>query len=149
MARIAGVDLPRNKRIDIALTYIFGIGRTTAVQICDRAEIPCESKTDDLAEADVNEIVRESVRLSDLHRDAGQDLLALGSAVGQSRLLTADVRFIDLHHPGQPVPARAHQHRPQSMQHRPRGLVGADLQRPLQGSAPRSRPCRWRTASRR
>ena len=39
MARIEGVDLPRNKRIDISLTYLFGIGRTSARQICEKAEV--------------------------------------------------------------------------------------------------------------
>lgn len=47
-----------------------------------------------------------------LHSDAGQDLLALGPAAAQPLLLTADVGLIDLHRAGQPVPARAHQHRP-------------------------------------
>ena len=74
----------------------------------------------------------EPCRLPDLHRDAGQDLLAPGPAAAQPRLLTADVGLIHLHHPRQPVPPRAHQHRPQSMQDRPCGLVGAHLQRPLQ-----------------
>ena len=40
MARIAGIDLPRQKRIDIALTYIHGIGRTSAVKICEKARVP-------------------------------------------------------------------------------------------------------------
>ncbi|MBW2388557.1 MAG: 30S ribosomal protein S13, partial [Deltaproteobacteria bacterium] len=39
MARIAGIDLPRNKRIEISLTYIYGVGRTLAAQICDRAGV--------------------------------------------------------------------------------------------------------------
>ena len=39
MARIAGVDLPRNKRIEIALTYIYGIGRHGAAQICEKADV--------------------------------------------------------------------------------------------------------------
>ena len=51
MARIAGIDLPRKKRIDIALTYIFGIGRTSALQICEKADVPGDSKTEDLADA--------------------------------------------------------------------------------------------------
>jgi DNA methylase len=60
------------------------------------------------------------------------NLLASGSPTAQSRLFTADVGLIHLHHPGQPVSARAHQHRAQPVQHRPRGLVGAHLQRPPQ-----------------
>ena len=52
MARLAGIDLPRNKRIDVALTYIHGIGRTSATKICAKAEITPDSKTDVLADAD-------------------------------------------------------------------------------------------------
>ena len=71
-------------------------------------------------------------RFPDLHRDAGEHLLAPGPAAAQPRLLTADERLVHFHQPGQPVPPRAHQHRPQAMQHSPRGLVGTDLQRPFQ-----------------
>lgn len=53
MARIAGVDLPRRKRIDIGLTYIFGIGRTSATKICDRLRIDPGTKTDELAEGQI------------------------------------------------------------------------------------------------
>jgi small subunit ribosomal protein S13 len=48
MARLAGVDLPRNKRMDIALTYIYGIGRALAKEILSAAEVPFEKRTDDL-----------------------------------------------------------------------------------------------------
>ena len=71
-------------------------------------------------------------RLFDLYRDAGQDLLAPGPAAAQPRLLAADVGLVHLHRAGQQVTARPHQHRPQAVQHRPRCLVGADLQSPLQ-----------------
>ena len=53
MARIEGVDLPRNKRIDIALTYIFGIGRTTAKQILDKAKVSHNIRTAELSEVEV------------------------------------------------------------------------------------------------
>ena len=53
MARIAGIDLPRNKRIEIALTYIHGIGRTSAREICEKAEIEGTVKTDVLADSEV------------------------------------------------------------------------------------------------
>ncbi len=56
MARIAGVDLPRNKRIDIALTYIFGIGRTRASQIVATAEIDPATRSDDLTEQEIASI---------------------------------------------------------------------------------------------
>ena len=44
MARIAGIDLPRNKRIEIALTYIYGIGRSSARDICVKAEVDGDTK---------------------------------------------------------------------------------------------------------
>ncbi|MEC8193105.1 MAG: 30S ribosomal protein S13 [Myxococcota bacterium] len=53
MARIEGVDLPRNKRVDIALTYIFGIGRKTAADICDKANVARDIKANDLSESEV------------------------------------------------------------------------------------------------
>ena len=53
MARIAGVDLPRNKRIEIALTYIFGIGRTTANKILAETKVDPAKKSDDLTEHEV------------------------------------------------------------------------------------------------
>lgn len=53
MARIEGVDLPRNKRIDIALTYIYGIGRKTAHKILDQARVAHEIRTQDLSEVEV------------------------------------------------------------------------------------------------
>lgn len=71
-------------------------------------------------------------RLPDLDRDAGQHLLAPGSATCQPRLITADVCLIHFDHPSQSVPTRAHQHRPQPLQHCPRRLVGTNLERPLE-----------------
>jgi len=59
MARIAGVDLPRNKRVEIALTYIFGIGRSGSLAICAAAEIDASRKSDDLTDDEVNRIRRE------------------------------------------------------------------------------------------
>ena len=53
MARIEGVDLPRNKRIDIALTYIYGIGRSKARQILDEAQVEYHISTQDLSEVEV------------------------------------------------------------------------------------------------
>ncbi len=56
MARIAGVDLPRNKRIDIALTYIYGIGRARASEIVEALKIDPARKTDELTEHDIASI---------------------------------------------------------------------------------------------
>ena len=59
MARIAGVDLPRGKRIEIALTYIFGIGRSRANQILGTTGVSPDIRTRDLTDEDVNRIRRE------------------------------------------------------------------------------------------
>ena len=56
MARIAGVDLPKNKRVEIGLTYIYGIGRTTSQQILAQLKIDPNTKTDTLTESEVNSI---------------------------------------------------------------------------------------------
>jgi small subunit ribosomal protein S13 len=56
MARIAGVDLPRRKHIVYALPYLYGIGKTTAKQICERAKIPFNKAVDDLSEMEVKAI---------------------------------------------------------------------------------------------
>ncbi len=81
MARIAGIDLPRNKRIDIALTYIHGIGRTSAVQICTKAEIAPDSKTDVLADAEVvrlREVIERDYKVEgDLRRETSQNVKML------------------------------------------------------------------------
>ena len=56
MARIAGVDLPKRKHMEIALTYIHGIGRTSARKILDQAELPYNTNSDDLTDGDVAKI---------------------------------------------------------------------------------------------
>jgi small subunit ribosomal protein S13 len=56
VARIAGVDLPRNKRMEVALTYIFGIGRPTAKKILTEAQIDLSKKSDALTEAEVAKV---------------------------------------------------------------------------------------------
>jgi small subunit ribosomal protein S13 len=73
MARIAGVDLPRNKRIEIALTYIYGIGRHAAQIVLNTAGISLDKKSDDLDENDVRKIrdaIEQNYRVEgDLRRD--------------------------------------------------------------------------------
>jgi small subunit ribosomal protein S13 len=59
MARIAGVDLPHNKRMEIALTYIYGIGRTAALRICAAAEVDPGRKSDDLNDEEITRVRRE------------------------------------------------------------------------------------------
>ena len=56
MARIAGIDLPKNKRIEVALTYIYGIGRTTSKKILEEAQVPLDTKSDNLTEAQIAQI---------------------------------------------------------------------------------------------
>lgn len=56
MARIAGVDLPRGKRVEIGLTYIYGIGKTTSNRILDKLSISPDIKTDDLSQSEINDI---------------------------------------------------------------------------------------------
>ena len=73
MARIAGVDLPRNKRVEIALTYIYGLGRHAANIVLKNAGISPDKKSDDLDEADIRKIrdaIEQSYRVEgDLRRD--------------------------------------------------------------------------------
>jgi small subunit ribosomal protein S13 len=58
MARIAGVDLPHNKRMEIALTYIYGIGRSAALTLCAQAEIDPARKSDDLNDDEITRLRR-------------------------------------------------------------------------------------------
>ncbi len=78
MARIAGVDLPRDKRLEIALTYIFGIGRTRAQQICDALGIDRGTKVRDLTEdeaARIRRYIEQNYRVEgDLRREIQQNI---------------------------------------------------------------------------
>ena len=56
MARIAGVNLPREKRLEVALTYIFGIGRSTAVKVADGVGISRDTKVNDLTDGEVTQL---------------------------------------------------------------------------------------------
>ena len=81
MARIAGVDLPRNKRIEISLTYIYGIGRTLAGQICEKASVERGTKTDQLSESEViklREVIEREYKVEgDLRREVSQNIKML------------------------------------------------------------------------
>lgn len=81
MARIAGIDLPKNKRLDVALTYIYGIGRTTALKILDTTGIDWTKKTDDLSADEANAIRREVENNykveGDLRREISQNIKRL------------------------------------------------------------------------
>ena len=81
MARIAGVDLPRNKRIEISLTYIYGVGRKRALDICEKASIEPGSKTEHLSETEViklREIIESDYKVEgDLRREVNQNIKML------------------------------------------------------------------------
>ncbi|OGQ23955.1 MAG: 30S ribosomal protein S13 [Deltaproteobacteria bacterium RIFCSPHIGHO2_02_FULL_60_17] len=78
MARIAGVDLPRNKRMEIALTYIFGIGRNSSKKILQAAGISLDTKTDNLTDDEVvkiRQIIDQGQKVEgDLRRDISMNI---------------------------------------------------------------------------
>ena len=81
MARIEGVDLPRNKRIDIALTYIYGLGRNTARKILDEARVAYDIRTQDLSEVEVaaiRDIIQTSHKVEgDLRKEVAMNIKRL------------------------------------------------------------------------
>ena len=80
MARIAGVDLPREKRIEIGLTYIYGIGRPTAIEILEKAGVPAEKRVKDLTEEELAAIRREVANYNvegDLRREVALNIKRL------------------------------------------------------------------------
>ena len=81
MARLAGVDLPRNKHMDRALTYIYGIGLSSARKILDKADLPYQMNSDDLSSDDVNRlraiIEADYVVEGDKRRDVSMDIKRL------------------------------------------------------------------------
>src|ERR1700736_6677883 len=91
MARIAGVDLPLNKRVEIGLTYIFGIGRPKANFILEKADVRPDTRVKDLSEEEVvriRKIITDDVKVEgDLRRDISMDikrLMDIGSYRGMS-----------------------------------------------------------------
>ena len=81
MARISGVDLPRDKRVEIALTYIFGIGRSTANKILEKTGINPDTRCKDLTEDEVSKL-RDEIQdfhkvEGDLRRDVALDIKRL------------------------------------------------------------------------
>ncbi|MBO6561744.1 MULTISPECIES: 30S ribosomal protein S13 [Nisaea] len=81
MARIAGVNIPTQKRVEIALTYIHGIGRTTSTKICESVGIPRERRVHELTEDEVarlREVIdRDQVVEGDLRRKVAMDIKRL------------------------------------------------------------------------
>ena len=81
MARVAGVDLPRNKRMEVALTYIFGVGRTLARRILSQANVSPDTRTDQLTDAEIARIRevldREYKVEGDLRREVSMNIKRL------------------------------------------------------------------------
>ena len=89
MARIAGVDIPREKRLEISLTYVFGIGRTTAQQVCSETGISADTRVRDLTDEEVVRLrnwIDANLKVEgDLRRDIQQDIkrkMEIGSYQG-------------------------------------------------------------------
>ena len=81
MARLGGVELPRNKRIEIALTYIYGIGRTTAKEIIAATGVDPDIRVKDLSEEDLAKLrdyIQQNLKVEgDLHREVSQNVKRL------------------------------------------------------------------------
>ncbi|MBI3760151.1 MAG: 30S ribosomal protein S13 [Deltaproteobacteria bacterium] len=81
MARVAGIELPRNKRVEIALTYIYGIGRTAAIKILAKANVDAAIKTDDLTADDqvrIRQVIDQDYKVEgDLRREMQQSIKRL------------------------------------------------------------------------
>lgn len=81
MARVMGIDLPRNKRVEVALTYIFGIGKSRSAEICKFAKIPMSLRTDALTDEHVAQIrayIEQHFKVEgDLRRDIGLSIKRL------------------------------------------------------------------------
>ena len=81
MARLAGVDLPRNKRMEVALTYIYGIGLTTSQKILAETGVDPDTRVRDITEEDLTKIrdyVNENLSVEgDLHREVSQNVKRL------------------------------------------------------------------------
>lgn len=81
MARIAGIDLPKNKRAEIALTYIYGIGKSTAQKILAESGVDMNTRTDNLTESEVariREYIDKNIKVEgDLRRDISMNIKRL------------------------------------------------------------------------
>jgi small subunit ribosomal protein S13 len=81
LARIAGIDLPRNKRIEIALTYIFGIGHSTAKRVLQEAKVEPSTKTSELTDAEITgirQVIDHTCKVEgDLRREVSMNIKRL------------------------------------------------------------------------
>jgi small subunit ribosomal protein S13 len=89
MARIAGVDIPREKRLEVSLTYIFGVGRSTARSVCDASQVSPDTRVRDLTDEEVTRLrtwVDQNLRVEgDLRREVSQNIkrkMEIGSYQG-------------------------------------------------------------------
>jgi small subunit ribosomal protein S13 len=89
MARLSGVDIPREKRLEVALTYIYGIGPTTAKQVCTTAEVSVDTRVRDLTEEEIARLrtyIDANLKVEgDLRRDVASDIrrkMEIGSYQG-------------------------------------------------------------------
>ena len=130
MPRIIGVDIPKEKRIDIALTYIYGIGRTLAVKVLKAANIDLAKRAKDLTEEEVSRlatIIQKDYRVEgDLRRDVAANikrLIEIGSYKGLRHRRSLPVR-------GQRTKTNARTRKG------PRKTVGVVRQKPTKAAAP-------------
>ena len=89
MARLSGVDIPREKRLEVALTYIYGIGPTTAKQVCETAQVSVDTRVRDLTEEEIARLrtyIDANLKVEgDLRRDVASDIrrkMEIGSYQG-------------------------------------------------------------------
>src|ERR1700739_4265051 len=89
MARLSGVDIPREKRLEVALTYIYGIGPTTAKQVCETAQVSVDTRVRDLTEEEIGRLrtyIDANLKVEgDLRRDVASDIrrkMEIGSYQG-------------------------------------------------------------------
>jgi len=99
MARIAGVDLPKSKRMEVALTYIYGIGRSSSRDILGKAGLSLDLKSDDLTDDDtakIRQVIEQECKVEgDLRRDVTANIkrhLDMGSYRGQRHRRNLPVR---------------------------------------------------------
>ena len=89
MARLSGVDIPREKRLEVCLTYVYGVGRTTAKKVCEATGISCDTRVRDLTDEEVAKLrtfIDQNLKVEgDLRREVSQNIkrkIEIGSYAG-------------------------------------------------------------------
>ncbi len=85
MARIAGVNLPNQKRLEIGLTYIYGIGRTTALKVCQELELSPDTKVRDLTDEEITKLQRHIDANLQVEGDLRRERKGPAKAVGRGK----------------------------------------------------------------